>query len=98
MKITLPTTICSLVALLTSCSPLGLYTTKHVQKSAEQARTRGISEGRSLEVRAQYRREQQERERPQSVPSYYNIPVAAHTLADGTKFDAHEQTIQIQSY
>lgn len=88
-------TICGLLALLSSCSTLGLYTRGDVKDAETKAVRRGIQQGRSYEARASLMRDQAELEKPQPESVYYEIPVPAHTTSDGVKIEAHKKTVEV---
>ena len=87
--------MCSLLALLTSCSTLGIYTRGHVKSAEQRAIQRGIQQGRSIEARASLIRDQDELEKPQPESNYYEIPVPAYTTADGVNIEQHDRTVEI---
>jgi hypothetical protein len=88
-------TIFGLLALLPSCSTLGLYTTGDVKDAETKAVRRGIQQGRSLEARASLMKDQAELEKPQPESVYYEIRVPAHMTSDGVKIEAHNKTVEI---
>jgi len=81
--------------LLASCSTLGLYTGKHINRAKQEGRTRGVAEEQARAARAQYMAQQTKLEQPQSESTYYDIPVEAHTAPDGVKYEATRKTIKV---
>lgn len=88
-------TIFGLLALLPSCSTLGLYTTGDIKDAKTRAERLGIQRGRSIEARASLMRDQAELEKPQPESVYYEIPVPAHMTSDGVKIEAHNKTVEV---
>ena len=90
---------------LSSCG----YTARDLQKAKDHAYQRGVAAGRAAIVRKEYHDEQEARENtymtgenghPLLPPlpvkrRYYEIPVPAHTAADGVRIEAHTQNIEV---
>jgi len=95
MKPFIITTTSGALILLSSCSYLGLHTSKQLQNKNRSAYSSGLEAGKALAARANYLRQQEELAKPQPKATYYNIPVPDHTSVDGVRFNSHTKNIQI---
>lgn len=82
--------IISVIALFSSCAPLGLYRTSDLTREIEIAEKRGFAAGQSREVYRQELERELEKTRPHPISEYYELPMPAHTTPDGVNIASHD--------
>ena len=88
-------TLFFLCALNSSCSLVGLHTSRQVEHIKKEARAKGVADGRAIESRTRLLAEKSAMEAPQATSTFYSIPVAPHTTSDGIQIEEHETTVEI---
>lgn len=83
-----------LLALFTSCAPIGLYSKGDLKRAAERAKRLGQAEERSLEAERRERQRQFALSQPQPAIEPYELNIPAHTTWDGINIEQHKRIVE----